>query len=768
MPVMVGAQPYMYRPYEGCACGEDHPERFHRGLTQGCACGEEAQKSHVHEPAAALPAVSSDAGIFRASILMDETIVQQLLGLFNEEESAPVLIPQRQDQTARSRARPRVNHLKHYRAALNGLDVSVDAHNMGCMECECRHCGTLFFTDKGIKRDGMFTMSCMRGKVHAPPLGDCPQLLYDLLTGDGNNCTDYRQFIRNYNAFLLFTSFYSWTVHHLTSGVAYLPEVKDPGYNQLYFIDVYETNAAHVYQHNTCQLGTLQDLEHLLSEINPLAQIHKLIHQVMAAEEEDACQKGQPLRQVTLTLKQGLGKDPNVYNLPAALNEVATIFVCDLPPMRNETRKYPKDKPAQFISPLNVLADPMIYPLLFLCGEHGYMRGVSHSVIVSAFGSTVTCKQYYAFHTMQRCSFSILHNSGKLFQKYIVDAYCKAESFRIWFIRQNQNMLRVDEYLDLHEHVKRVADSAQFRVGKLVIVPSSFHGSESHMYQCYQDSCGPSAHCFRNSSCRFHFPEAFCGETLLHYYGFVQYSRPDKNLSVTIGTKEYNNRHVVPYSPYVLHKYQCHTNIEISLLLRATRYPYKYIHKGNDSAVFQVGDIVRDEVTSYLDCRYVRSSEACWRLLVFKMADNNIIVRFALHLENRQAMFIQDNDVAGSFEMECEKHTHITAFFHYNSEHKLLHLCGTSLCGSIPWRRVVSIPFPGFIMSALRPMRKPLCLCLLLHNVRGPTSVQDLRTVRHAVHPIYMLACMDMLLLDRDDIYQMTMYEAARWIVPGR
>ncbi|KAJ8890817.1 hypothetical protein PR048_010326 [Dryococelus australis] len=60
-----------------------------------------------------------------------------------------------------------------------------------------------------------------------------------------------------------------------------------------------------------------------------------------------------------------------------------------------------------------------------------------------------------------------------------------------------------------------------------------------------------------------------------------------------------------------------------------------------------------------------------------------------------------------------------------------------------------------------------LCLCLLLHNVRGTTSFEDLRSVRHTVHRTYKLACMD-LLLDRDDIYQVTTYETARWRVPGR
>ncbi|KAJ8872566.1 hypothetical protein PR048_026172 [Dryococelus australis] len=125
------------------------------------------------------------------------------------------------------------------------------------------------------------------------------------------------------------------------------------------------------------------------------------MHQVMVAEEEDAHQNGWPLKQVTLTLKPDLGKDPNVYNLPSAENEVAAVFVGDVPPMRNYIRIYPKDWPMQFISHLNVLADPMTCPHLFPHGEKGYTSGVSHSVIVSESRNPVTCNQYYALHIMQ-------------------------------------------------------------------------------------------------------------------------------------------------------------------------------------------------------------------------------------------------------------------------------------------------------------------------------------------------------------------------------
>ncbi|XP_063244445.1 uncharacterized protein LOC134543524, partial [Bacillus rossius redtenbacheri] len=122
--------------------------------------------------------------------------------------------------------------------------------------------------------------------------------------------------------------------------------------------------------------------------------------------------------------------------------------------------------------------------------------------------------------------------------------------------------------------------------------------------------CGKDASCYREGKCRLNFPKAFRTESLLNYKGFVQYRRPDNGCTVTIGTNQYDNRHIVPYNPYLLLKYQCHINVEICSSMQATKYLYKHIHKGHDSAVMQVDDIVRDEVQSFIDCRFISSPEA--------------------------------------------------------------------------------------------------------------------------------------------------------------
>ncbi|KAJ8895053.1 hypothetical protein PR048_000378 [Dryococelus australis] len=316
--------------------------------------------------------------------------------------------------------------------------------------------------------------------------------------------------------------------------------------------------------------------------MNPFPQIHKSMHYVMMAEKEEARQ-GWPLRQVTQTIKPGLAKDPNEYNLPAAVNEDAAIFVGDIPPMRYDIWIYQKDRPLQAISPLNALGEPMTHPLLFPHGKHG---------------------------------------------------------------------------------------------------------------------------------------------------------RADNAASVTIGTKMYDNRHVVPYNPHLLLKYQCHSNVKVRLSFQVTQYLYKYIYKGNDSAVLQVGNIVRDEIIMYL---------VHWR-------------------GHATSICTSQHSSTTTLSASCFPTLAVVSV----GQGSVLNLTYTEK--QCMWKAREKVDFNT--ISRIHQVSPPaneelLYLRLLLQNVAGHTSFKELHTVCHNVHPTYKLACQDLLLLDEDDIYQVTMYEVARWSVPG-
>ncbi|GBN04007.1 hypothetical protein AVEN_257595-1 [Araneus ventricosus] len=131
----------------------------------------------------------------------------------------------------------------------------------------------------------------------------------------------------------------------------------------------------------------------------------------------------------------------------------------------------------------------MTYPLPFPRGECSWNTGMEHvEERRTAKRTRVTQLQYYAYRLSQRNGFSILHNNGKLFQQYIVDAYVKTEGSRLHFLRQNQEDLRIELYRGLLDALECRAHNENIRTGKLIILPSSFQGSPRHMQQNYQDA----------------------------------------------------------------------------------------------------------------------------------------------------------------------------------------------------------------------------------------------------------------------------------------
>lgn len=81
-----------------------------------------------------------------------------------------------------------------------------------------------------------------------------------------------------------------------------------------------------------------------------------------------------------------------------------------------------------------------------------------------------------------------LLSAGKLIQQLIVDYYCRIEGDKLKYIRNQQSKLRVDTYSGLVDALRATANEVNVRVGKLVVLPSSFIGSPRNMVQNYQDA----------------------------------------------------------------------------------------------------------------------------------------------------------------------------------------------------------------------------------------------------------------------------------------
>jgi hypothetical protein len=120
--------------------------------------------------------------------------------------------------------------------------------------------------------------------------------------------------------------------------------------------------------------------------------------------------------------------------------------------------------------------------------------------------------------------------------------------------------------------------------------------------------------------CTKRFPKAFTDRTILDDNGYPQYYRPDDGRAFNVGGVMVNNSWIVPYSPWFSAKYNCHINVECTVSLGSFKYAFKYIQKGGDVASLEVRN-KHDEITRWIEGRYISAAESAWRIFHFDMHD---------------------------------------------------------------------------------------------------------------------------------------------------
>ena len=214
-----------------------------------------------------------------------------------------------------------------------------------------------------------------------------------------------------------------------------------------------------------------------------------------------------------------------------------------------------------------------------------------------------------------------------------------------------------------------------------------------------------------------------------------------------------DNRSVVPHNRRMVMKYKAHINIEIVNSCGSIKYLFKYTHKGSDRVIVEDanGNLLHDEVTTYRNARYISSTDAYWNMYEFGM---NImepsVQKLSLHLPNEQIASFQIEDDLNEVLERC-KETHLTAFFELNQidSEANVHLY-TDILKHYSWdstkkqykkRRnnlkrtdtdndaksdcIGRIP----VVSLNCHNKELYYLRILLYNVPGPKSYDDLKTV---------------------------------------
>ena len=87
--------------------------------------------------------------------------------------------------------------------------------------------------------------------------------------------------------------------------------------------------------------------------------------------------------------------------------------------------------------------------------------------------------------------------------------------------------------------------------------------------------------------------------------------------------------------------------------MSSVKYLYKYVYKGHDRSVVEfksgseavktAGTKCVDEISNYLEGRYVSATEACYRIFAYDLHANlPHVLRLAVYLENKQPVYFSE------------------------------------------------------------------------------------------------------------------------------
>lgn len=294
--------------------------------------------------------------------------------------------------------------------------------------------------------------------------------------------------------------------------------------------------------------------------------------------------------------------------------------------------------------------------------------------------------------------------------------------------------------------------------------------------------CDKDAACWDNVKkiCSKKFPKKFREQTEFNENGYPFYKRSNDGRFVYRKNFRLTNEFVVPYNVYLTKLFNCHINIEKVADIKAVKYLYKYIYKGYDAAIIECRNanndnlLNYDEISSFLEARYIGPVEACWRLFNFPLqGKSHSVERLDVHLPNEQHMYVDYNCDEEEIREKMNKDSTLTAYFKFmsaNPECKILYPDMPMYCtwnktlGKWNFRKGYQKSFGR--MYTVNPKQTDLYheRYLLLHV--PAKSFSDLKTVDGKEYDNYSQACLARGLITNDDEWDHCLDEASHFRFP--
>nr|KAJ0226239.1 hypothetical protein LSAT_V11C100049790 [Lactuca sativa] len=381
------------------------------------------------------------------------------------------------------------------------LGISNEYLDRGDQNVVCQTCHAKLWRNESIrgkeKGNTDYSLCCGYGKVQLPDLKKAPPGYERMFRNMDSKSKIFMKNIRRYNSMFSFTSMGGKIDSSINRGnapyifrlggqnyhsIGSLIPAKGslPKFSQLYIYDTENeiSNRQRCFggekdQSTTIDSDIIQDIKVMLDSNNVLVRSYMMVR--------DTFQKN-PQVDMKLRLIGRRERDGRTYNLPTA-SEVAALI--------RDIVVETKTGFLQRISELHPSYLPLQYPLLFPYGDDGYSVDILHrglSFTTNSKRAKCTMREYFAFRIQDRDhSFSLILNSKRLFQQFLVNVYTMIETERLHYIRRQQHVLRCESYENLRKQ-KAQGSTKVSNVGQRVILPSSFTGGARYMLQNYLDA----------------------------------------------------------------------------------------------------------------------------------------------------------------------------------------------------------------------------------------------------------------------------------------
>ncbi|XP_015161034.1 uncharacterized protein [Solanum tuberosum] len=429
----------------------------------------------------------------------------------------------------------------------------------------------------------------------------------------------------------------------------------------------------------------------------------------------------------------------------------------------------------------------------------------------------VSCREYYCYKLQIRdTEENTASHSGRLFQQYSVDEFIKVETQRLDFLVFNQDLFRYEVLSGLVD-LLRQGERDTSNIGIKTFLPASFTGGPRDMRRRYMDAIALVQ--------QFGKPDIFltmtCNPSWQEIHDFLLptdevQNRPDlitrvfkakvEELKSDITKKKFFGK--IAAFMYTIEFQKCglpHAHFLIILAdnyklltpeaydqlvcaeipdpatnnVKAVKYIYKYICKGHDKIAFHIhnndSDIEIDEIKDYRSARWVSPPEAMWRLFGFSISEMTpAVYHLQLHLDGQQFVsFRTSSNLNSVLNNPAIKRTMLTEFFSMNKTNKIateLNLLYKEFpehfvwsTSNKMWTRRKQGNVVGRVVTCHPTEGERYYLRLLLMNIRGPKSYEDLRTVNGRYYNTFREAAEKNGLLASDNNLIECMSEAANY-----